>query len=1530
MIKGKTINGPSSIEVFNIIRDLHEICKRINNVIDSVIINKCQINRLWKRLNLFLREFEEVYSNIEQLQSVPNAQFKNVKNLFLKIASHIEGYVIYGPFKKLISNYELEKAFENFNSQLIYYSFKLGLRNLPYLNKSLQEMEDRDDREEDNEYYNNLLNSVMRSDARLLSFLGRVTEPEMIIEAISTLEDIINEDVIDPEAPHIDDLLTNDNENRTLRYSQSHSQEIISAIRNYKKPHMKRKKYANIDNIVYVCELLKKMAQGLIVEVKNWQIASWDIEIWEILSIGPFSKIYKAFWLGIDVAIKEMSYQINRVRVRKEFYKDVKMWYNLNHPNVLSLYGADQLGDYPFVVIPLMKNGNLINYIEGKEKLSLLKLIEILIGISSGMEYLHANDIVHGDLMARNILLDEELRPHICDFGFSKCRAVVDHHSKLKRLDSLRWTANEVHTSFVYTKKSDVYSFAMLCYELFTWGKVPFQNLSEKFLSEAVISGKRPEYPEDCPGAIWKLMGRMWDGNPENRPDFSDITVYLKDFKSQLKRQALDDGNSDDTDEIYSVYMDEIPSSSDDSDSDSDFDSDNKSNSESSFLNPRNQRSPNSIIDDGIGSDSIDLNSNVSPMMSHTKYSPHRKEVAMPGLPSSNSVAIPYMKNGQGRKIHLNNNNHNHNNNRSQGQGQIHPHSLSGSFTMNHSNYSHSPSNQVHPIQLTSEMLPERLSSKHSNPIKNNIGKSINVVQSGYRQRSSSSNSNQKLSSSPNMLSPTTQHASAIRMNNGSSSKQRVSSSIHSMDGNNQINHQTKKGYDFTFTDIDDEEPPANLYITRADREILDQKILNELSLSEEEDEEDPTNYFVDEYYDNYDDDYIEDTGSQPTFNEMEDNHNYRIQKMFEDEFELTSLYDNENDEHFHYLYQVDDKMLKEAYANFASSDKAHFPIQNHQTRRSSQNQGVLSIDTARRSRSRSRSRSHLSAGPDAHGYRNSRSDSRSKSRTRSNLHSNGRHILEMETLDGSGKLTPSPVPRKISIGKTLSSEANAAAIASANYQNKHQSQSQAYKTPPASRTHSPYNEEIKEDEGGVDGSSQGSHLQKSMNNMKIIDELESNRVSPPKEDNSYLAPPISDRTEGVYRLDYRKDITFSFMDDEDMSTFYPKDEYCLSNLSFPDIDPKDVEDHTFTSSFIDQVCLEIPLEPPEKKDFAREMLLGIYMREFRERFGEFKFNEIFRRNRIEFNTYGFSDWSYKRSAYKVLIDIIKYTHIHYIYIRNCRFGDPAIVALAKAFIKNNEFTFIDITFCSKRSRPQQENNVLDIIKYDASNLDPSWILNNNVTAKSGQLFATLVNYSENLRAIHLRNAAFGNDCALMMAEALRTNKSIEDFELCNCLVGETAGIAFADMLKENKVLLRLILQQNDIGDKGAIAISSALRTNMTLKYLLLQRCGLSSKAMSAFTPTFLNNLGLELVKFSSNNIGNEGARAIAEGIIANSNIKQLWIDDCNISKKGVQAISRSLDQNIVTEIHVGSVFKFWEKKIDYNPRIIIHRDLFS
>jgi len=210
-----------------------------------------------EKIKFILIEFEEVHTNSNNNSAALANQYYNyVKNLFLQIASHIESYVVYGPFKKLTSNHELEVIFDKFNSKLVLYSIRLGLESLSFLNKSVREMEDREDLEEDNEYFNNILDSAMKSNALLLSFLGRVAEPEMIIEAISTLEDIINEDNIDQEEYPI--VLEKDIGNRKLVYSQNHSQEIISAIRNVKKPLMDRRGYVNIDNIILYVNILKK------------------------------------------------------------------------------------------------------------------------------------------------------------------------------------------------------------------------------------------------------------------------------------------------------------------------------------------------------------------------------------------------------------------------------------------------------------------------------------------------------------------------------------------------------------------------------------------------------------------------------------------------------------------------------------------------------------------------------------------------------------------------------------------------------------------------------------------------------------------------------------------------------------------------------------------------------------------------------------------------------------------------------------------------------------------------------------------------------------------------------------------------------------------------------------------------------------------------------------------------------------------------------------------------------------------------
>jgi len=1227
----------------------------------------------------------------------------------------------------------------------------------------------------------------------------------MIIEAISTLEDIINEESINPE--EFSDVLKNEMGNRKIAFSQKNSQKIISIIRNYKKPLMKRKEFVNIDNIVSICEYLKKMAQGLSVQLNNWHVAMWDIEIWDILYHGPFSIIYKAFWLGLDVAIKEMSYKINRDPVRKEFTKDVKMWYRLKHPNVLSLYGAYQLYDYPFVITPLMKNGNLIDYIRNKKNISLIYLIDIIIGISSGMEYLHSMDVVHGDLMARNILLDENLQPHICDFCFSKRRAIVNHPSKSKRFDSLRWTANEVHQTFIYTKKSDVYSFAMLCYELFTWGKVPFENLSERSVSEAVIAGERPDYPEGFPKAIWKLMEKMWDENPEARPKFANITKYLRKYKEKLNQkinQRKELHSEVKTSENANEPVNNDEKSEKPHDSGIDNDNDNNPNADTSFKNheivstalspslvspiiyPLSlNRSPHHLANtnDVSFSGSLDLNLSISPSMAHASHLLEKSAMSEEEFENNeNNNSSMYQVDESVLKIALAN----------------YPNDENIIFT---SNYQKRDSIQ----SLTNLSIDDLRKSRSLSPTRSR----------SYSRSRSRSYSRSRIPTHDDDSKAPPSHSQSH-----SKSKNRSKPPLMEKESDEGTHIAIIDPHRHSLTlEENATMAAANKYITPPASIPHSPNISDDHALKEEvENEYNQSNQSI-----------------------------HLIQSMkLEDEQQTTAIITPSN-------------LLPDMSATDLSPDKSSTNVLSN----------TLATDL-------SPDKSSTDLSPD-------------KSSTDA--------LPDKSSTDLSpDKPSTDALPDKLSTNLSPdNSSTNLSPV-----------KSSTDLSPDKSATTVPLE----------------------ISTTNLTPETSATDLSPVKA--STKIPPISDRTEGVYKFNFKKDTSFSFMDIEDDINSDSTDEDCLSKLTFPDIKPEDVENYTFTTSFIKQVCMENPIEPRKKIDFVREMLLKIYIKEFKERFGEFKFDKIIKNNRIEFNTYGYSDWSYKRSVYKVLIDIIKYTHIKYLYIRNCSFSDPAIVALVNALAKNNEFKLVDITFISKHSRPQQENNIMDILNYDASNLDSSWIINNKVTIISGQLFANLIYQSPHLKAIHLRNAAFGNDCAQIMANALINNSNIEEFELRNCMVTDIGASAFAEMLNHNHTLLRLTLQQNAIGDKGANALTLALRNNKTLKCLSLQQCGITAESVSGFTPILLNNTTLEVIKFSSNKIGNDGAIALADGIIGNSNIKQLWIDDCNVSKKGIKAISKALDQNQVTEVHVGYVFNFWEKKPNFNSRIIIHKDLFN
>lgn len=187
-------------------------------------------------------------------------------------------------------------------------------------------------------------------------------------------------------------------------------------------------------------------------------------------------------------------------------------------------------------------DGSLYDYLhtKGLGPPPLEQSIEWALQVARGMEYLHDCDIIHRDLKSPNILLSgKDMK--ICDFGTAR---FLQHTTKQSGVrGTYRWMAPEVMKcqEARINHKCDVYSYAMVSYELFIH-KVPFYEIDEEPLDirvgQAVLDDKRPEIVGDLPPYIHDLIEVCWRMNPDVRPTFSRIIAAYKNESTLLEKDV--------------------------------------------------------------------------------------------------------------------------------------------------------------------------------------------------------------------------------------------------------------------------------------------------------------------------------------------------------------------------------------------------------------------------------------------------------------------------------------------------------------------------------------------------------------------------------------------------------------------------------------------------------------------------------------------------------------------------------------------------------------------------------------------------------------------------------------------------------------------------------------------------------------------------------------------------------------------------------------------------------------------------------
>ncbi|KAF7378045.1 Protein kinase domain-containing protein [Mycena sanguinolenta] len=266
---------------------------------------------------------------------------------------------------------------------------------------------------------------------------------------------------------------------------------------------------------------------------------------------GAFADVYKSQLQGKWVALKRLRvFQadgVENVQIGPKFCREALIWKNLDHDYVLPFLGVDSQSFPGFLcmVSPWMNRGPIVTNKGGPD----VDCVPVMIyEIAVGLQYLHSQNVVHGDLRGANILLDDEGHIRLADFGLA---AFADGPLvPTNRAGSTRWMAPELLEpsscgleAFQRTFASDIYSFGCVGLELYT-GKPPF---AEEIFSEGgvllkIITGDRPKFPPVVPEWCCQIISKCWSHIPVNRPRTETIIESIAQFVKRKRPRSASFG----------------------------------------------------------------------------------------------------------------------------------------------------------------------------------------------------------------------------------------------------------------------------------------------------------------------------------------------------------------------------------------------------------------------------------------------------------------------------------------------------------------------------------------------------------------------------------------------------------------------------------------------------------------------------------------------------------------------------------------------------------------------------------------------------------------------------------------------------------------------------------------------------------------------------------------------------------------------------------------------------------------------------
>ncbi|KAJ7377511.1 hypothetical protein OS493_028494 [Desmophyllum pertusum] len=316
----------------------------------------------------------------------------------------------------------------------------------------------------------------------------------------------------------------------------------------------------------------------------DWEFPEDRLILGEVLGTGAFGQVIKTEAIGIaefnprDKSVervrrrskifhrssssrmyqdsKGMPYMKTTVAVKtlkegatiaeyKDLASELKILIHIGeHKNIVNLLGACTKGERLLIIMEFAPHGNLLKFLRSKRdiyeptwvtttnnpevELTIANLVVCAYQISRGMEFLASRKCIHRDLAGRNVLVGEDHVMKVADFGLARDIYKSDMYVKTTSgVLPVKWMALESLFDRVYTEKSDVWSFGVCLWEIFTLGGAPYPGIPTEELLDFLSDGHRMEQPHNCPLDMYAIMRDCWEQSADLRPTFAQLSERI-------------------------------------------------------------------------------------------------------------------------------------------------------------------------------------------------------------------------------------------------------------------------------------------------------------------------------------------------------------------------------------------------------------------------------------------------------------------------------------------------------------------------------------------------------------------------------------------------------------------------------------------------------------------------------------------------------------------------------------------------------------------------------------------------------------------------------------------------------------------------------------------------------------------------------------------------------------------------------------------------------------------------------------------